>query len=183
MEVRSCISKSILNSYMLYLNSFWILFNITTLSYQKNVYNGWTRLKGFVYLFLMIYDLWSTITWRVCVCVSVPRRCVPVADERQKKPSGLHCLLYFQVRIYSSCLCMWLCVHVSVHVCVRSVVLTQLPMSPSSSVFKGSAVCLYSMNDIRRAFLGPFAHKEGPNYQWVPFQGKVPYPRPGMVRQ
>lgn len=47
---------------MLYLNSFWILFNITTLSYQKNVYNGWTRLKGFVYLFLMIYDLWSTIT-------------------------------------------------------------------------------------------------------------------------
>lgn len=51
-----------------------------------------------------------------------------------------------------------------------------------SSVFQGSAVCLYTMNDIRRAFLGPFAHKEGPNYQWVPFQGKVPYPRPGMVR-
>lgn len=50
-----------------------------------------------------------------------------------------------------------------------------------SSVFRGSAVCLYTMNDIRRAFLGPFAHKEGPNYQWVPFQGKVPYPRPGMV--
>uniref|UniRef100_A0A667XPZ2 Sema domain, immunoglobulin domain (Ig), short basic domain, secreted, (semaphorin) 3B n=1 Tax=Myripristis murdjan TaxID=586833 RepID=A0A667XPZ2_9TELE len=50
----------------------------------------------------------------------------------------------------------------------------------TSSVFKGSAVCLYTMNDIRRAFLGPFAHKEGPNYQWVPFQGKVPYPRPGM---
>ncbi|KAJ8015844.1 hypothetical protein DPEC_G00000570 [Dallia pectoralis] len=52
--------------------------------------------------------------------------------------------------------------------------------STSSSVFKGSAVCIYPMNDIRRAFLGPFAHKEGPNYQWVPFQGKVPYPRPGM---
>ncbi|KAG7260120.1 hypothetical protein CRUP_032482 [Coryphaenoides rupestris] len=50
----------------------------------------------------------------------------------------------------------------------------------SSSVFRGSAVCIYTMNDIRRAFLGPFAHKEGPNYQWVPFQGKVPYPRPGM---
>ncbi|XP_026126265.1 semaphorin-3B-like isoform X2 [Carassius auratus] len=50
----------------------------------------------------------------------------------------------------------------------------------TSSVFQGSAVCLYTMNDIRRAFLGPFAHKEGPNYQWVPFQGKVPYPRPGM---
>uniref|UniRef100_A0A3Q1FE40 Sema domain, immunoglobulin domain (Ig), short basic domain, secreted, (semaphorin) 3B n=1 Tax=Acanthochromis polyacanthus TaxID=80966 RepID=A0A3Q1FE40_9TELE len=55
-----------------------------------------------------------------------------------------------------------------------------VPLVPSSSVFKGSAVCLYSMNDVRRAFLGPFAHKEGPNYQWVPFQGKVPYPRPGM---
>ncbi|XP_067854539.1 semaphorin-3B [Heptranchias perlo] len=52
--------------------------------------------------------------------------------------------------------------------------------STSSNVFKGSAVCVYSMNDIRRAFLGPFAHKEGPNYQWVPYQGKVPYPRPGM---
>ncbi|XP_076133608.1 semaphorin-3B [Alosa pseudoharengus] len=50
----------------------------------------------------------------------------------------------------------------------------------SSSVFRGSAVCVYTMSDIRRAFLGPFAHKEGPNYQWVPYQGKVPYPRPGM---
>ncbi|XP_038628788.1 semaphorin-3B isoform X1 [Tachyglossus aculeatus] len=52
--------------------------------------------------------------------------------------------------------------------------------STSSSIFQGSAVCLYSMNDVRRAFLGPFAHKEGPNYQWVSYQGRVPYPRPGM---
>ncbi|XP_043834899.1 semaphorin-3B isoform X1 [Dromiciops gliroides] len=52
--------------------------------------------------------------------------------------------------------------------------------STSSSVFQGSAVCVYSMNDVRRAFLGPFAHKEGPNYQWVSYQGRVPYPRPGM---
>ncbi|XP_025060160.1 semaphorin-3B isoform X2 [Alligator sinensis] len=52
--------------------------------------------------------------------------------------------------------------------------------STSSSVFKGSAVCLYTMHDIRRAFLGPFAHKEGPNYQWVSYQSRVPYPRPGM---
>ncbi|XP_075039966.1 semaphorin-3B isoform X2 [Mixophyes fleayi] len=50
----------------------------------------------------------------------------------------------------------------------------------SSSVFRGSAICVYSMNDVRRAFLGPFAHKEGPNYQWVSYQGRVPYPRPGM---
>ncbi|XP_052634964.1 LOW QUALITY PROTEIN: semaphorin-3B-like [Harpia harpyja] len=52
--------------------------------------------------------------------------------------------------------------------------------STSSSVFQGSGVCVYTMADIRRAFLGPFAHKEGPNYQWVSYQGRVPYPRPGM---
>uniref|UniRef100_A0A6Q2XYK0 Uncharacterized protein n=1 Tax=Esox lucius TaxID=8010 RepID=A0A6Q2XYK0_ESOLU len=49
----------------------------------------------------------------------------------------------------------------------------------SSNIFKGSAVCLYSMADIRRVFLGPYAHRDGPTYQWVPFQGRVPYPRPG----
>ncbi|XP_017658713.1 semaphorin-3B isoform X5 [Nannospalax galili] len=52
--------------------------------------------------------------------------------------------------------------------------------STSSSIFQGSAVCVYSMNDVRRAFLGPFAHKEGPTHQWVSYQGRVPYPRPGM---
>uniref|UniRef100_A0A8B9G2S4 Semaphorin 3B n=1 Tax=Amazona collaria TaxID=241587 RepID=A0A8B9G2S4_9PSIT len=52
--------------------------------------------------------------------------------------------------------------------------------STSSSVFQGSAICVYTMADIRQAFLGPFAHKEGPNYQWVAYQGRVPYPRPGM---
>uniref|UniRef100_A0A8C5PN47 Semaphorin 3A n=1 Tax=Leptobrachium leishanense TaxID=445787 RepID=A0A8C5PN47_9ANUR len=49
----------------------------------------------------------------------------------------------------------------------------------SSNVFKGSAVCMYSLADIRRVFLGPYAHRDGPNYQWVPYQGRVPYPRPG----
>lgn len=49
------------------------------------------------------------------------------------------------------------------------------------SVFKGSAVCVYSMGDVRMVFNGPFAHKEGPNYQWVAYQGKIPYPRPGTV--
>ncbi|XP_067417381.1 semaphorin-3F isoform X2 [Emydura macquarii macquarii] len=49
----------------------------------------------------------------------------------------------------------------------------------SGSVFKGSAVCVYSMADIRMVFNGPFAHKEGPSYQWVPYTGKMPYPRPG----
>ncbi|KAE8616439.1 hypothetical protein XENTR_v10008807 [Xenopus tropicalis] len=49
----------------------------------------------------------------------------------------------------------------------------------SSNIFKGSAVCMYSLADIRRVFLGPYAHRDGPNYQWVPFQGRVPYPRPG----
>lgn len=52
---------------------------------------------------------------------------------------------------------------------------------PHSSVFKGSAVCVYSMADIRMVFNGPFSHKEGPNYQWVAYTGKIPYPRPGTV--
>uniref|UniRef100_A0A3P8UEA0 Sema domain, immunoglobulin domain (Ig), short basic domain, secreted, (semaphorin) 3Fa n=1 Tax=Cynoglossus semilaevis TaxID=244447 RepID=A0A3P8UEA0_CYNSE len=53
--------------------------------------------------------------------------------------------------------------------------------SVSGAVFKGSAVCVYSMADIRMVFNGPFAHKEGPNYQWVAYTGKIPYPRPGTV--
>lgn len=58
-----------------------------------------------------------------------------------------------------------------------------LSLSPflHSNIFKGSAVCMYNMADIRRVFLGPYAHRDGPNYQWVPFQGRVPYPRPGTV--
>ncbi|XP_035380460.1 sema domain, immunoglobulin domain (Ig), short basic domain, secreted, (semaphorin) 3Fa isoform X1 [Electrophorus electricus] len=51
--------------------------------------------------------------------------------------------------------------------------------SVSGSVFKGSAICVYSMADVRMIFNGPFAHKEGPNYQWIAYQGKIPYPRPG----
>uniref|UniRef100_H3CH17 Si:dkey-49n23.1 n=1 Tax=Tetraodon nigroviridis TaxID=99883 RepID=H3CH17_TETNG len=51
--------------------------------------------------------------------------------------------------------------------------------STSSSVFAGSAVCVYSMASIRAAFNGPFAHKEGPEHRWVEFRGRVPYPRPG----
>lgn len=50
-----------------------------------------------------------------------------------------------------------------------------------SSVFKGSAVCVYNMADILTVFNGPFAHREGPNFQWVAFQGRIPYPRPGTV--
>uniref|UniRef100_A0A674PGZ6 Semaphorin-3C n=1 Tax=Takifugu rubripes TaxID=31033 RepID=A0A674PGZ6_TAKRU len=48
-----------------------------------------------------------------------------------------------------------------------------------SSVFKGSAVCVYNMADILTVFNGPFAHRDGPNFQWVAFQGRIPYPRPG----
>ena len=59
--------------------------------------------------------------------------------------------------------------------------LTFFYLSHHSSVFKGSAVCVYSMADIRMVFNGPFAHKEGPNYQWVAYTGKIPYPRPGTV--
>ncbi|KAK1158527.1 semaphorin-3D-like [Acipenser oxyrinchus oxyrinchus] len=51
--------------------------------------------------------------------------------------------------------------------------------SASSAVFKGSAVCVYSMASIRAAFNGPFAHKEGLDYRWVEYKGRIPYPRPG----
>lgn len=50
-----------------------------------------------------------------------------------------------------------------------------------SSVFKGSAVCVYNMADILTVFNGPFAHREGPGLQWGAFQGRIPYPRPGTV--
>ncbi|KPP68958.1 semaphorin-3C-like [Scleropages formosus] len=49
----------------------------------------------------------------------------------------------------------------------------------TSSVFRGSAVCVYNMADILTVFNGPFAHRDGPNYQWVAYQGRIPYPRPG----
>ncbi|XP_040927222.1 semaphorin-3D isoform X2 [Betta splendens] len=49
----------------------------------------------------------------------------------------------------------------------------------SSSIFRGSAVCVYSMADIRAAFNGPYAHKEGPDHRWVEYEGRIPYPRPG----
>ncbi|XP_051977786.1 semaphorin-3D-like [Xyrauchen texanus] len=51
--------------------------------------------------------------------------------------------------------------------------------SISGSVFRGSAVCVYSMASIRAAFNGPFAHKEGPDYRWMEYKGRIPYPRPG----
>ncbi|NXW93830.1 SEM3D protein, partial [Alopecoenas beccarii] len=53
------------------------------------------------------------------------------------------------------------------------------PCSPCSGVFSGSAVCVYSMAAVRAAFSGPFAHKEGFDYRWVEYKGRVPYPRPG----
>ncbi|XP_046720708.1 semaphorin-3D isoform X2 [Silurus meridionalis] len=49
----------------------------------------------------------------------------------------------------------------------------------TSSIFKGSAVCMYNMEDIRAVFNGPYAHKEGPDHRWVEYEGKIPYPRPG----
>ncbi|XP_053551917.1 semaphorin-3F [Bombina bombina] len=47
------------------------------------------------------------------------------------------------------------------------------------SVFRGSAVCVYSLADVRAVFNGPFAHKEGHGYQMTAYTGKTPYPRPG----
>ncbi|NWI13463.1 SEM3D protein, partial [Crypturellus soui] len=57
--------------------------------------------------------------------------------------------------------------------------LTALLSLPSSGVFSGSAVCVYSMAAVRAAFSGPFAHKEGFDYRWVEYKGRIPYPRPG----
>ncbi|NWT05112.1 SEM3D protein, partial [Mionectes macconnelli] len=56
---------------------------------------------------------------------------------------------------------------------------TDSPVLPRSAVFSGSAVCVYSMAAVRAAFSGPFAHKEGFDYRWVEYKGRVPYPRPG----
>lgn len=50
-----------------------------------------------------------------------------------------------------------------------------------SGIFSGSAVCVYSLAAIRAAFNGPFAHKEGFDYQWAEYKGRIPYPRPGTV--
>ncbi|XP_072328250.1 sema domain, immunoglobulin domain (Ig), short basic domain, secreted, (semaphorin) 3H [Scyliorhinus torazame] len=49
----------------------------------------------------------------------------------------------------------------------------------SSNILNGSAVCVYKMADIILAFKGEFAHKEGPDYKWVAYPGRVPFPRPG----
>ncbi|XP_048410666.1 semaphorin-3E-like isoform X2 [Stegostoma tigrinum] len=49
----------------------------------------------------------------------------------------------------------------------------------TSNVFQGFAVCAYHMSAVREAFNGPYAHKEGPEYHWAVYEGKVPYPRPG----
>lgn len=50
-----------------------------------------------------------------------------------------------------------------------------------SAVFKGYAVCMYSMEDVRAAFNGPFAHRERSDHHWKVYDGRVPYPRPGSV--
>ncbi|XP_007943446.1 semaphorin-3D [Orycteropus afer afer] len=52
----------------------------------------------------------------------------------------------------------------------------------TSSIFKGSAVCVYSMADIRAVFNGPYAHKESADHRWVQYDGRIPYPRPGTIK-
>uniref|UniRef100_A0A8C4I5A8 Sema domain, immunoglobulin domain (Ig), short basic domain, secreted, (semaphorin) 3E n=1 Tax=Dicentrarchus labrax TaxID=13489 RepID=A0A8C4I5A8_DICLA len=51
--------------------------------------------------------------------------------------------------------------------------------STTSTVFKGYAVCVYHMDDIRAAFNGPFAYRERPEHHWTPYEDRIPYPRPG----
>uniref|UniRef100_A0A8C4W5F9 Semaphorin 3G n=1 Tax=Gopherus evgoodei TaxID=1825980 RepID=A0A8C4W5F9_9SAUR len=52
--------------------------------------------------------------------------------------------------------------------------------STISNVFQGFAICVYHMADIWEVFNGPFAHKDGPDHQWAAYEGKMPYPRPGV---
>ncbi|NWV77960.1 SEM3G protein, partial [Dasyornis broadbenti] len=52
--------------------------------------------------------------------------------------------------------------------------------STISHVFRGSAVCVYRMADIWEVFNGPFAHQESAHHQWGAYEGRVPYPRPGV---
>ncbi|XP_020028666.2 semaphorin-3G [Castor canadensis] len=52
--------------------------------------------------------------------------------------------------------------------------------STISAVFQGFAICVYHMVDIWEVFNGPFAHRDGPQHQWGPYGGKVPFPRPGV---
>lgn len=49
----------------------------------------------------------------------------------------------------------------------------------TSDVLNGSAVCVYRMQDIARAFKGNFYHRDGPQYKWSEYTGRVPFPRPG----
>uniref|UniRef100_A0A8D0L3Y3 Semaphorin 3E n=1 Tax=Sphenodon punctatus TaxID=8508 RepID=A0A8D0L3Y3_SPHPU len=49
----------------------------------------------------------------------------------------------------------------------------------TSNIFRGYAICVYHMAIVRAAFNGPYAHKEGPEYHWSLYEGKVPYQRPG----
>uniref|UniRef100_A0A672H2J0 Sema domain, immunoglobulin domain (Ig), short basic domain, secreted, (semaphorin) 3E n=1 Tax=Salarias fasciatus TaxID=181472 RepID=A0A672H2J0_SALFA len=51
--------------------------------------------------------------------------------------------------------------------------------STTSAVFKGYAVCVYHMDEIRAAFNGAFAYRERPEHHWTPHEDRVPYPRPG----
>ncbi|XP_033824452.1 semaphorin-3E [Periophthalmus magnuspinnatus] len=51
--------------------------------------------------------------------------------------------------------------------------------STTSAVFKGYAVCIYTMEDIRAAFNGPFAYRERPEHHWSLYEERIPYPRPG----
>lgn len=122
------------------------------------------------------------------------RGCVCAADPGCQEPRHLCCLYLLRVRLESghalaglgimACGGPWpgyeLLGRCGPRVCpVLAIAVTCSFVH--SSVFRGSAVCVYSMADIRMVFNGPFAHKEGPNYQWMPFSGKMPYPRPGTV--
>lgn len=109
--------------------------------------------------------------------LSFPRGYISASYQRQQKPCSVCSVHYLQVSslcsTLTSTLLWWVC-NISSSFFFFSF--------PPSSIFRGSAVCVYSMADIRAVFNGPYAHKEGPDHRWVEYEGRIPYPRPGTVR-
>lgn len=103
-----------------------------------------------------------------------PRGHLSASYQRWQKPLSICSLHYLQVN--SVCITLI----ATLFCCIFNV--TSCFLFSHSSIFRGSAVCVYNMADIKSVFNGPYAHKEGPDHRWVEYEGKIPYPRPGTVR-
>lgn len=98
------------------------------------------------------------------------RGCVCAQEQRWKKPRNLWPLQHDEVSPRRR-----------QHFIMQMISLLTNKTLFCSAVFKGYAVCVYRMEDIRAAFNGPFAFRERPEHHWTPYEDRVPYPRPGSV--